>query len=791
MVTRGLRTKLWRDVWSHKGQFLAAAVVVACGIAVFVSLFSVYRNLRLSRDSYYRRFRFADFFIELERAPIQAVQRVNQIPGVLGARGRIVKDVPLELDGNEGSVVGRFISMPARRQPGVNDIHLVSGTYFSGADEREVIVNQRFCEANGLAPGDSFYATINQRRERLHIVGTAYSPEYVYPIRNPQQFAPNDRGFAIVFVKQSFAESAFDMGSAVNNIVGLLRPGADLEAVLAAAKRLLKPYGVYHRYGRDKQLSHQYVSEEIRQLRNSAVVVPSVFLLIAALVVHIIMSRITEQQRTQIGLLCALGYTKWQIVLHYLGYAFLVAGLGAVTGEAAGQFLAGLFMRMYRPFFRFPQFAARLYPDLFALSFAVSAAGCAAGTVHSVLRVARLDPAAAMRPPAPPTGRRILLERVAPLWSRLGVEWRTVLRNMARARARTAITVVGVATATVILLIGLTLTDFFDHLIAFQFNMVDRADLHVDFIAERPPAAVADVARLDGVMLCEGVLQYGFELRKGWREKSVLVMGLPRSCRLHGVYDEAGRRLTVPPVGVLLPERLARYLGVRPGSVLAAEPYVRGKEPVRMPVEAVAKQFVGLTVYADREYLSRLLGEGEMINGVLATVDSRKFYEVVERLDDMPGVSGAVSNRRILAGFRDTARAMSVVSTFVLGCFAGIIAFAVIYNSASINISERERELASLRAMGLDGSSVARVGTNDIMPLGLLGVAIGVPLGRLACAGMSRLYETDLYSLSVVIFPRTYATAVALIVAFLMFSRHVCKRKVARIDIIRVLKTRE
>ncbi|GAG23548.1 unnamed protein product, partial [marine sediment metagenome] len=253
MVTGRLITKLLRDVASHKGQFIAASAVVMCGLAVFVSLQAVYRNLQLSRDSYYRRYHFADFFIELERAPLSAVRGVEGIPGVQRARGRVVKDVPLEVVGNEDSVVGRIISMPQDKRPAVNDIHIVSGSYFQGADESEVIVNQRFCEANGLHPGDSFLATIDQRRKRLRIVGTAYSPEYVYPLRSTQQIGPNDRGFAIIFVKQSFAESAFNMGNAANNIVGILRPGANLEDVLDAAKKLLEPYGVFQRYGREMQ----------------------------------------------------------------------------------------------------------------------------------------------------------------------------------------------------------------------------------------------------------------------------------------------------------------------------------------------------------------------------------------------------------------------------------------------------------------------------------------------------------------------------------------------------------
>ena len=791
MVTRGLLTKLVRDVWRAKGQFVAASAVVMCGLAVYVTLYSCYRNLRLSRDSYYRQYHFADFFIELQNAPQSAVRIVEEIPGVLRASGRIVKDVPLQVEGNEESVVGRLVSMPEQKRESVNDIHIVTGSYFTGADEREVVVEQRFCEANNLRPGDCFFATINERKERLHIVGTAYGPEYVYPIRSAQQWLPNDRGFGVMFVPRRFTESAFNMGSAVNSITGLLRPGADVQAVLDAAKERLEPYGVYYRYDREGQLSHRYLSEEIRQLRNSAVVVPAVFLLIAAMIVHVIMGRITQQQRTQIGLLCALGYSKRQIVAHYVGYALLVALLGGALGIAIGQVLAGQMLRLYQAFFRFPSFRSRFYPDLCGTALLLSTVACVAGAVRSAARVARLQPAQAMRPSAPPSGRRILLERIEPLWNALSLEWRATLRNIARARSRTVVTVFGVMTATVILVLGLVATDFFDYMIDFQFNKVDRSDLHVDFAGERAPGALADIRRLDGVRQAEGVLQCGFELRNGWREKTVLVMGLSPHSQLHEVYDASGRRLAIPTDGLLIPDRLARVLDITQGSVVTAAPYVRGKKETTVSVRAVAEQYFGLTAYADRAHLSRLLGEADMINGALVTMDEGKLENVIDKLNDVPGVSGSMSSRRIMEAFIESARAVIAVTTLIIALFAGSIALAVIYNASTINISERERELATLRAEGLSAEQAARVGTDDILLLGALGIALGLPLGGLACKGLARLYETDLYKMPAVVFPRTYVLAVAFVIVFLLVSRYICKKRVAAIDIVRALKTRE
>jgi len=786
-----LTKKLLRDVRQAVGQFIAAAAVLACGLAVYVGLYSTYRNLTLSRDSYYRQYHFADFFIELERAPLSVVRRVEAIPGVLRARGRIVKDVPVEVAGNDESAVARLISMPEKRTHIVNDIHMVSGSYFSGSDEREVIVNARFCEANDLSVGDSFIATINERRERLRIVGTAYSPEYVYPVRNAQQMVPDNKGFAIVFVKQSFAEGAFNMGSATNSIAGLVRPGTNVDVVLERAKRVLEPYGVYFDYGRDMQLSNHYLSEEIKGLEGSAIITPLVFLIIAGVILHVIMSRIAQMQRTQIGLLCALGYSRLRVLLHYLGFAAVVAALGSVSGALLGQFLAQKMTQIYILFYRFPVLESRFYPDIFATALVIGAGACALGAAMAVRRVASLEPARAMRPPAPPTGRRVMLERFGFLWKRLSLETRTTIRNVVRCRARTFLTVMGVAFATLIMVMGLAANDFFDLLMDFQFNQVDRSDLHVDLITERSLDAVREVARIDGVRHAEGLLQYGFEFRNGRRKKTVLVVGLPQQSRLHRLYDPSGRRINVPSEGLLVPERLTKGLDLAIGDHFTADPYVRGKDDVELAIRGTVEQYLGLTAYADCEYLRRVLGEPASVNGLLVSVERGKLDSVIDRLEDMPGVSATVSNERIMTGFMDSIAQTMRIMTLAQALFAAVTAFAVIYNASTISIAERTRELASMRALGFDRDEVASIGTNDILPLGALGITSGLVLGYYVMKGLAMAFETDLYKVPAILYPQTYATVAALILAFLLVSRYIAAAQTTRIDIVGALKTRE
>jgi len=791
MVSGALGKKLLRDIRQTAGQFAAVTAVVLCATVVFVSFRGAYDGLLLSREAFYDRYRFADFFVQLEKAPETALRDVESIPGVARVRGRIVKDVPLEVPGSEGTAVGRIISMPDRRDGLINDIHLVSGSYFPGAHEREVIVNQPFCKANGLYVGDTLQATVNERKETFTIVGTAYTPEYIYAIRTPQQFAPDDRNFAIIFARESFVEDAFNMTGAVNEVVGLLLPGARLGAVLDAAKARLDSYGVYYKYGRKDQLSHHYLDNEIEGLRTSAIVTPLIFLSVAALVIHVLMRRMTELQRTQIGLLCALGYARSRIVLHYVSYALGVAVAGSVPGIAIGYVLAGQWIQLYNQFFRFPSLRLEFDPKVCVAAFLLNAVMCALGAVRSAARVLKIQPALAIRPQAPAGARIVRQGALHALWARLPLIWRITVRSATRASTRSAFTVTGVTVAVVILLVGTGTMDWIYFIMDHQFGLVDQADIHVDFATERPPAAVHELASMPGCRRAEGVLQFGAELRNGWRKKTVLVTGLPADSRLYKVRDTAGRRVRLPKDGLVIPERAARALGLTAGSEAALDPYLRDKDERPVHIRGVVDQYLGLTAYARRDFLEGWLGEGPTVNGALVAAEAGAGERLARDLDDLPGVQSVGATGAMLGGFEETFSKMMAVTTLILTFFAGVIAFAVIYNASTVSIAEQERDLACMASLGYEREDVAQAATGDIMPLGLIGIAAGLPLGTWLCHWLARFYETDLYKLPVVIKTATYLRVIVLVLVFQLVARWACRRRVRRIDIVRRLKTME
>ncbi len=314
-----LDRKLLRDLAHLWGQMVAVALVVTCGIGMFVTLRSMHRYLVKTQAAYYEQYRFAEAFTQLRSAPLPVASRIAALPEVAVAEPRIVMDVLLDVPGLPEPATGRLVSIPRDGRPALNNLHLRRGRWIAGRDE--ALVSEAFARANRLRIGDTLGAVIHGRWQRLRIVGLALSPEYIYEIRGAGDLFPDNRRFGVIWMAYGDLAAAFDLDGAFNDIVLTLAPNASERAVLARLDRELGRYGGIGAYGRDDQVSHRFVSDEIAQTRVSSVVIPAIFLGVTAFLLHIVMSRLVATQRDQIAVLKAFGYSGAAVGAHYLKLA--------------------------------------------------------------------------------------------------------------------------------------------------------------------------------------------------------------------------------------------------------------------------------------------------------------------------------------------------------------------------------------------------------------------------------------------------------------------------------------
>jgi putative ABC transport system permease protein len=786
---RALDRKLWRDLAAAKGQAVAIALVVACGTASLVGSVSTYDTLRATQAGYYEANRFADLFARLERAPASLGRRIAEIPGVERVETRIVVDVTLSVPGLAEPAVGRLISIPAGEEPPLDVLHRRSGRLVERGRQDEVVANEAFADAHGLRPGDSITAILNGHRRRLTIVGVALSPEYVYQIRGGEIF-PDEKRFGVFWMDRAALEAAFDLEGAFNDVVLRLAPGAAEEEVIARLDALLAPCGGLGAHGRRHQISNRYVTDEFKQLRGMALIIPSMFMAAAAFLLRMVVSRLVATEREQIALLKAFGYPDRRIALHYLAFVWIIAGAGAVLGVGLGALDGMRMTSSYRRLFRFPALDYQLSAWVVAVAAGVAMVAPTLGALGAVRRASRLRLAEAMRPEAPPVYRATLAERLG-LQRLFSPSARMVLRSIERRPIRALLSALGIAFSAAILVLGAFFEDSVRAMIDSHFHAADRSDVAIAFEEPEPARARHEVERLPGVRLAEPYRAVAARLRFGHRSYLAAVTGYAPGARLRRPVDARHRPIPLPERGVVLTKRLAEILDVRPGDPLRVE-VLEGARPIReVRVAGLADELVGVGAYMDIRALHHLLREGGTISGAYLAVDRARLDELYARLKALPAVGSVVIREAALDSFERTLADVLLFFTAMLVAFATVISIGMVYNAARIGLAERARELATLRVLGFTRREASALLLGELGVLVLAGIPLGFAIGYGLAALAARFLSSELYRLPVVVEPATYVFAGAVVLLAAAASALVVRRRVDRLDLVAVLKARE
>ena len=786
---RILHRKLRRDLWHLRGQMIAIALVVACGVAVFVSTRSAYKSLLISQATYYADYRFADVFVHLKRAPDGLAARLARIPGVAAVQPRIVFDVTLDVPGLPEPATGRLQSIPERRVPILNDLHLRRGRWVEPGRRDEVIASEAFATANHLDIGDTFGAIMNGRWQTLRVVGIALSPEYIYEIRGTDIF-PDNRRFGVLWMSRDAMGPAFDMDGAFNDVALTLSPGADEAEVIDRVDQLLERYGGLHAVGRGDWISHRFISDEIAQNQIFGTVLPTIFLGVAAFLLNIVLSRLIATQRDQIAVLKAFGYENRTVAAHYLGFALAAVILGSALGTAAGLWLGKLVNALYVELYRFPVLRFEAGADVVGVAIAIAGGAALLGAWGAVRRALALPPAEAMRPEPPPNFHAGLLEH-GPLRNRLPSPARMILRNVIRRPARALAAIVGMAFAVSILIVGRYFVDAIQYLADVQFRLVQRDDVTLAFHEALPSRVRHELAHLPGVIRAEPFRAVPARLRFGHHSRRVGLTGFDPDTELHRLIGADLRPVSLPPDGVLLTAKLAEVLGVAVGDDLTVE-VLEGSRPRRaLRVAGTVDELIGFNAYIDRRALHRLMREGGALSGAFLTIEPAAAQRLYGELKRMPAVAGVAIREVALKSFEDTlARSMGVFVAVLVG-FACVVAVAIVYNAARIALSERGRELASLRVLGFTRREVSVLLLGEQALLTLLAVPLGYLIGYQMCMALAAQYQWELFRMPLVVSFETYVFAFLVLVGAACGSAVLVRRRLDRIDLVEVLKTRE
>lgn len=786
---RILHRKLARDVVHMWGQALSISLVIACGVAAFVTMRAMYRSLLWSQATYYTQYRFADVFAELKRAPNWVVQRVRELPGVADAEPRAVMDVTLSVPGLDEPAVGRLISVPPQGRMGLNSLFLRRGRYVDPHADNEVIASEPFASANRLEVGSKVQAVIQGRWQELTIVGIALSPEYIYEIRGAGSLFPDNKRFGVLWAPVQMLEAALNMKGAFNSITVSLQPHANEADVITGIDRILDGYGCLGAYGRSDQISHRFISDEIAQNRISATIIPAIFLAVAALLVHLSFSRLVSMQRTEIAVIKAFGYSNLQVGVHYVQFSLMIAAIGCTLGCAIGWYFGIKLASLYADFYRFPILVYRLDAQVFFWAITICVVTAFAGALGPVFRANALAPAEAMRPESPLQYRPALIDRLKIQVGSLVP--RMIFRNIERRPWRAMASAVAICSSVMIVVVEFGMFDALDRMMELQFHHAQREDVAVTLKEPNSARSQFEVARLPGVIESEPFRSVPVRLRNGHRFRKTAILGLESGGDLRIMIDQFGRRASLPPDGLVLSASLAERLDVRPGEMLHVEILEGHRIEKDVQVAQTIDDLLGASAYMNLHALNRIMNEEHTISGAFLQVDAANRNMLYRNLKRLPAIAAVTIKEAEIKSFEDTINRSIALSVGTLILFASVIAAGIVYNGARIALSERARELATLRVLGFTRNEITLILLGEQALVLIFALPFGFLAGFGLCAYLAQRLQTELYRIPLVVQPTSYIWAFVIVAAAALLSGLIVRRRIARLDIISVLKARE
>lgn|GEM_PF-956492 len=787
-----LTLKAWRDMLAHKGQFIALVVLIAIGITSYVTFQNGYYNLKASLDYAYTTLRFADFTVRVDRMPLAAARAVERVPGVETALVRTVNDVGLELK-NKDQATARVISSSGP-DAALNSIHIEKGRFPAAAARNEIVLSTQFATDTSTSLGDQLTLLIGGHNTLVRVVGIGIDPENLYAMRN-EGTLPAPGTFAIVYTTEKGVEYLFGTADSGNDVAVKALPGVNLDELAERVEDELRPYGLDSTAQRVDMPSYAGLNSELEQNRLMARSLPALILAISSLSLFIALSRLVQAQRGEIGLAKALGYSDGQILIHYLTIAMMIAVAGSVFGVVLGLWGAQGVAEMYVSMLGLPFMASGFYPQVAAIAVSLALLSCAAAAAMPAWRSARLAPAIAMHsdPNTSLAGGHIpVVERVlSPLLPR-SFTFRVPLRNIFRAKRRTAYTVLGIAFAMVLSVATVSMFDSIDYIMDKAFTDIERWDIMAAFDTPFGTPRVAEIRHMTGVERVQVALMLPVTMSVGSAEEDVVLTATTPDADFHGFDPVSGASPSdaLAAGDLVLSSSTARLLGVVPGErVTVDSPLI--DDPVALRVGTLSDEMLGQPAYLSLDAASQLTGAAvTSYNALFIDADPLRANRIREDIYDLPGAAAV----QVKAGYVDQLKKWLQLFDFfgvVLLGFGAALAFVVVFTTFTANVTERTREIATMRTIGEDNLRLTVMITLENLAIALAAIPLGLWLGIQAANALFLYFDVEGFELKAYIYPASIARISLLMVVVVLLSEIPPVRRIFRLDLAEATKVME
>lgn len=784
-----LLQKMLRDMRKSIAAYGICLLIVAIGFCGYCLMSVAEDHLIASRDLLYERSSFADGFAEVQEAPAAITDKIKKIPGITDANARIIKEVRIKEENQEqGNTTARLKLISYEK--GGSDVPMLFQGMDAGDGDLQMVAGNAFLEARGYSPGQKIRVMVSGKETEFEITGGGISPENIYIIRNIVEMYPDPYHYDVGFVSLRTMENLYGMQDMANSFTFTLQPGYEVKDVKDQVEELLKPYGCYSVYGREDHQSASMLNSELSQLEEMAVVLPFLFLFVAAVVLYITMHRLIDQQRIQIGTMLSLGITGRQIGLHYLGYGLLIGVFGGAVGGLLGNFGASPLITYYRQYYNLPDAIAGISMKYLVLGTVLAGTFCGAVSFLCAKNLTGLSPADALRPPAPKSAKATLAERIPGFVRLFTVPGIMALRSIGRNRRRSLLSLFGIACAFMITATLMSVNSLFDVFLFDNLEKVQHQDFTVYF--EQPLKTREVLASIQNSQIekMEPFAETQGKLMRGDTELDCTLQAIEPDSTLCRLSDKEGRRIKVESEGIVLSIHMSQRLGVKAGDWIDVKVLYPEERISRIRVTAVMEQYMGTTAYLSPEELAKISEYRDVSTGIYIKAAKDAQEELWKSFDGAPLVTGIESRTAKLDTWRNLMGSFTVMigSMVVLGILIGL---AVLYTSALISFEELKRELSVMRMLGLTAKECLEVISVGQWILTAGGILLGIPMTLWMSHMLAVSMSAKMYSIPDFVDVTSVLESIVLMGVAVWISSRLILRKLKAVSPVSLLMERE
>ena len=704
--------------------------------------------------------------------------------GVAATSVRRVADVPFDVGGHK--LLGRVVEGADRAA--VDRVIVLSGHGAPLADD-EVLVEQHMASQFGLLEGSSLRILGAQGWIDARVAGVVASAEYLWPARSRQEVFVLPTEFGVVFAGGALLSRLAPEATVSQALVRFT--DGDRARLATQVEQDARANAAASTFTKADQPSNAALHEDISGFGELSLLFPLLFLGAGGLATYVLLARLVRAQRTQIGLLLANGFARRTVFAHYVAFGLAATLAGAVPGVLLGAALGGEITIGYTEELAIPVHLTEAHPLTIVLGLVFAVVAGVLSALAPALDAARLVPAEAMRAFAPPSrGGASLAERFLPPLRGLPTRWRLVLRGIGRNRLRSLSTVLGVVLAITLVLVSWGMLDTTETLLDRQFSQAQRDDAELYYAGTVSAARVADVAAVAGVAAAERIARLDASLRANGRTYGTTLVAFQPGTSMHGFLVPGGGTRSLPAAGVLVGSAVGGKLDVSVGDEIEIVVAATGAT-MKERIEGFVDEPMGTFAYVTLPRLASDLGTSpeSVANGIAVTFTERADPITMRDRLTASGDVAAYVDAQGVAHVVDRFMGLFYAFVGIMLVLGAIMAFALIFTTMMVNVSERTAEIATLRANGMTWGGISRLLASENLLLTVLGLVPGLGLGYVAAWSFMRTFSSDLFRFDLAIRPTTFLFITLAIVAVALLSQVPALRAVRSIDVASEIRT--